>query len=827
MLVVWLIPLSAARAAGSPPVNIARSCPYTLDPRPNYAYCTDIADATQLTDGQYTAGHFWTQKSTVGWQGTRPIKIVIDLGAIRPIRGVSFNTAAGVAGVTWPSAIELFISDDGRQFASAGELVDLSADHDAPPDHGYAVHRFWTDQLHTHGRYLQLLVTAEPFVFVDEIEVYAGDPAWIGDPAPGPIIHNLPTFLSNRAIARSIRRRIIADARAVRALAGQRSAERSVDPAIHAQIDAIVAAAHNLPQSVDVNPLTWRAVLPLNDLHQRVFGAQAAVWRAAGLPPITLWTTPTWDPLDAVHLPPDPRSGPANAIADVQVAMMSGEYRAASINISNASDSDMNLLLHLTGLPGGTDPSYISVHEVQWTDTRFGQSVAAALPLASHGPDGYVIHVNSGLTRQVWFTFHPGADVPPGTYQGRITVSSAMPARPPAPPALPASVSVTLRLFPLHFPDRPTLHLGGWDYTNAAAFDVTTANAPVVASFLQSYGVDSPWATAGALPHGRYDATGKLVTSPSTVNFDRWLQRWPAARQYCVFVNVQPTFEQFTPTTPQFAAAVWAWTRFWADQMQRRGRDPGQLLLLLVDEPSTPQQDQRILAYADAIHSAGTGIRIWEDPIHRDPGQAIAAAMSACDVLCPNRATFLASAAYRDYFIAWHGLRIAGKELNFYSCLGPARLLDPYAYDRLQAWSCWKYGATGEQFWSFGDTGGGSSWNEYAAQRTAYLPFFLDGTSITTGKHMEAIREGLEDYEYLVMLWNAVQDAASTDPARAQVSPALLDRARQLLATAAERVCDAPGADQLRWSAPKDRTIADQIRLDILQTLSALATPAR
>jgi len=46
---------------------------------------------------------------------------------------------------------------------------------------------------------------------------------------------------------------------------------------------------------------------------------------------------------------------------------------------------------------------------------------------------------------------------------------------------------------------------------------------------------------------------------------------------------------------------------------------------------------------------------------------------------------------------------------------------------------------------AFSDTGGGSSWNEYGAPGTDYCPFFLSPTTVTPGKHMEAIREGIEE----------------------------------------------------------------------------------
>lgn len=77
--------------------NLALHKPYALVPPGNYTYCTDPDDSTQLTGGVYTEGYFWTQKTTVGWQSQTPT-ITLDLGQDVPIRGVTYNTAAGIAG---------------------------------------------------------------------------------------------------------------------------------------------------------------------------------------------------------------------------------------------------------------------------------------------------------------------------------------------------------------------------------------------------------------------------------------------------------------------------------------------------------------------------------------------------------------------------------------------------------------------------------------------------------------------------------------------------------------------------------------------------------
>ena len=160
---------------------------------------------------------------------------------------------------------------------------------------------------------------------------------------------------------------------------------------------------------------------------------------------------------------------------------------------------------------------------------------------------------------------------------------------------------------------------------------------------------------------------------------------------------------------------------------------------------------------------------------------------------------------------------VVASALDLYSCSGPVRQLDPYSYHRLQAWACWLYGANSTFFWALGDGGGGSSWNEYAARGHAYVPYFLDGTSVTPGKHMEAIREGIEDYEYFVMLRARVMKAE----AGGRVGPAL-ERARRLLAEGAHQVCHAKGAHDMSWSDAKDRSLADAVRVEILEAMTAL-----
>ena len=96
--------------AQAEPVNLVLGKPATFNTKPVYSLTTDPNDAVQLTDGKHAGTGpeqvgMWGEKGTVGWTNKSPVVISFDLGSVQAISGVSFNTAAGRAGVNWPLAI--------------------------------------------------------------------------------------------------------------------------------------------------------------------------------------------------------------------------------------------------------------------------------------------------------------------------------------------------------------------------------------------------------------------------------------------------------------------------------------------------------------------------------------------------------------------------------------------------------------------------------------------------------------------------------------------------------------------------------------------------
>jgi hypothetical protein len=792
--------LSIAVAAGGEARNVARGRPYTMT-RPSYHLCSDPGDRTQLTDGVYTEGYFWTQSTTVGWGRGTPAFITIDLGGPHAIGGASFSTAAGVAGVLWPAALLVFVSDNGKQWFPAGDLVELSETGAPPPIGRFATHTFRTQKLRTRGRYVQFAcLPTGPYLFVDEIEVYGGDAALLAQPREGEPVGSVPALMDTLQLNRLLKAQLRRDLAAARFdLETLPEEEASPLPGRAAALERRIAA---IPL---VSPEGFRAVLPMTDLEREIFRFQAAVWRAQKKPKLRVWKTHRWDPLAPSDEPP--ADAPAAAL---RVDVLRGEWRADTLNLTNAGDADLRLRVSVEGLPGDDT---VTVHEVLHVGTRHSVAVAAALPRARREGGAWMVSVPSGMTRQVWFSVHP-TDAAPGAHDGRVLLRGD--------DGLSVTVPFRLRVRALRFPAKTTLQLGGWSYTNAARqYGLTPQNRDALVAILREHHVNAPWATRAALPSGRYDAAGNLTEKPDTSNLDAWLTLWPGAERYHVFLalgsynSVDGSFDGAEVGTPLFAKKVGNWIRFWADHLRARGLKASQLALLLVDEPNRKEQFDVTTAWTKAVHAAEPDVAIWVDAVPREL-DTCREMMQAVDVLVPNRSQWLQKdERYRRLFLDQRG---RGCKLGFYSCAGPARRFDPYSYYLLQQWHVFAIGGEWAGFWAFADSGGTSCWNEYVAKGNGpYCPLYIDKTSVTTAKYLEAIREGVQDYECLVMLRDRI---AALE--RAGRAVPMLHEAKALLDGAGDRVLAAEHATAYGWDVPKDRGLADQVRIEVLDMIAAL-----
>jgi hypothetical protein len=794
----WLC-LRTLSAWAQAPANLALGRPYTLDPAPNYALCQDEGDATQLTDGVRLAGPaFWTEMPAVGWSVAQPVSITVDLGQVEPIAGVALSTAAGHGGVEWPWSIVILVSDDGQTWYRAGDLARLDRQE---PVNELTRHEFRTDRLRTRGRYARFLVGKLGYTFADEVEVYRGDDAWLQQPpAETSVSANMDEVAREAQGVNAMLERLRADLQEARAAI---TASRLTDAGKRDLLGRAEGLAGEVEALPDALPPGFRTIMPFSDLQARIFALHAPVRRAAGYGPLLAWAANRWDNLQPTEAPAElPATAPA-----LRVDMMRREHRATALNLTNSTDTTMDVAVRLTALPDGDNPAYVSVREVLFSDTYVRYPIAAALPEARRAEAGYQVSIPAGMTKQVWLDFSPRT-TEPGEYAGQVRVTAA---------GVPEIVApLTLRLYPLDFPDEYSLALGGWDYSEgpASAFDGAVVDQKTFLAKLQECGVNLAWA-AGFVKGAQFDAEGNMTAPPDFSAWDAWVAKWPRARYFATF-GLSSDIQGADPATPVFRRRVVQWLQAMAAHLQETGMRPEQYLVLAVDEPRGPEFDAEFLPWGEAFREANTGIRLFEDPCHEDPVTADPRLYELSDVLCPSGARFIGSPpSYRDFFAR---LREGGKELWFYNCVN-GKHLDPITYHRGTIWLAIQQQARGVGFWAFGDEGrSGGSFVAYTSPGHMFSPLFLDpGLGVMDGKHMAAIREGTQDYEYFVMLRARVADLE----ARGIQAPAL-DTAHKLLRDGPDRVARDITIENLDWRAPKARSAMDEVRVEVLEALTAL-----
>ncbi|MDD2600294.1 MAG: hypothetical protein PHO37_13890 [Kiritimatiellae bacterium] len=794
LCVGWVAVLLAA------PENLALNKPYTLSPPPNYKHCTDPGDKTQLTDGIYSEGYFWTQTGTVGWNNVAPVQCVIDLGRVEPICGASWSTAAGVAGVNWPESVLILASEDRKTWTFLGDLCELGTVDKTPPQGRYATFRYASEQIKGRGRYLAIIAAARPFCFVDEIEIWRGPEAWLAGELPGERTDDPRRYYEESCLRSGVAARLRSDLKSIFAQAvalGFKEAladKRAAMDVLQGEIPAVAVAM----------PDDFQTILPFNELHKRILALNAPVLRAAGVLQPLVWQGNRWDPLTLSAIPPQ-----GSGADSVTLDLMRGEVRGESFNITNPNNSELSLKLSVNNMPEGLN---LELREVLFTDTQSRQPVAAALrPLVVDAGGSCTVLVPAGCTRQVWLACNRPT-VAAQTYAGKITIASVD-------AKFNKDLALRVRVRKLDFPAQPLLHVGGWDYVQGdASYYRAPGNVDANLALMRSMYVDSPWATPAVFPKGAaFDAQGQLINADA-LDFsvwDAWVKRWQGARNYCVFFAVGSSFHGEAMGTARFEAKVGTWLTAWVRHMEGQGIKAEQMVILLVDEPHQRSQDEVLVAWAKAVRAADLGVVLFIDPTYTDPLQGDPAMFAAHDVLCPNTPMMVAQGEpFREFY---RRQREGGKTLWLYSCSGPAKLLDPITYHRAQAWLAFQIGAKGSFYWAFGCGGGiGDSWRAYAQAYSEYSPYFVSPSDVMEGKHSEAVREGVQDYEYLCML------REQADKVRVSGKDLeWLQRADQLLQRGVAEAVAAVAPDAMFWQVAKKRSVMDDVRIRVLDALES------
>lgn len=727
--------------------NVALGKSYMLYPAPNYSYCKDQGDSIQLTDGKKYEGPLppWRQASSVGWMNVSHAMVTIDLGKICPISGVSVHTFFdGRINVPWPSSILVFTSDDNREFHYVCDLVNPQWPDLLPPDvspierQRLTFYNYANGRLEAKGRFIAFAIKSERYMFCDEIEVFKGSDGLLEKRQEGASIGDLKRYVEKMVSRWPVQVALSDELKSVRWNALRLKAGAQIDGKL-SKLDEEVAAFPG-----EGTPLgSYRAVAPLNEVHKHILQTNGEIMRAAGISGVKAWSTNRWEPLKASAIPP------CDARRSLAFALMRGERRAEALNLTNAEAGDIDAGISLLGLPEGVE---VKISQVEFVGAKGGKVVADALvPVEMDGSSG-VVKVPSGMTRQIWLDCFSGAAAP-GTYKAELKIVAGG--------GRPEIIPVSIRIYPQTFPKAPTLSLFTFDYTDKpyAFKGMTGRNVALAIEDMRTHYVNTAYGHRGSAcwpDKADFDKEGNLVVPLRAAGFDEWVKQHEGYKNFHLYLGEDlQEFAGEPVGSKRFERMVGQWITKFADHARGKGIDAGRIAIHLMDEPPRSEWSFRTnTCYGNIIRAAVPEIKLFTDAFaYETAPKELLDMLASHNAVCPSLPDYFAKMRTVKHVI---GSAAKGKrDLWLYSCIGPGQLMDPYFYYRVSAWQCLVNNAIGEGFWCYWNyfTGDGANdWNGMLSGQTSFGLVYKTDDAIISSKRWEAVREGVEDYEYFVIL---------------------------------------------------------------------------
>ena len=382
------------------------------------------------------------------------------------------------------------------------------------------------------------------------------------------------------------------------------------------------------------------------------------------------------------------------------------------------------------------------------------------------------VAVAAGMNQPIWLTIHIPADAIPGEYTGIVKVTAD---------SKTVEVPITLKVFTAMVPDKRTLYVTNWFFTDkiAAAHGVEKWSEGfwkilgVYAKFMADYRQNTTLTPLTELIMGKDDGQGNYTFD--FTRFDRWVELFKGAGvEYIEGSHLGGRGEweakDFDASWPQITKPDGSQVQFpgmkvssdeerkllsqYLPALQKHLEEKGWLdtyIQHLADEP-IPVNAESYKKLSSYVREFAPKFRIM------DACQAKEIAGSI-DIWVPLTSEYDHS---KDFFVQRQKL---GDEVWFYTCLVPKgkymnRFIDyPLAATRLIHWTNFMHGVTGYLHWGF-NYWPADPYNELEPNwgGESFLPPG-DSHIIYPGKRgplssirMEAMRDGLEDFELLSLL---------------------------------------------------------------------------
>lgn len=710
--------------------------------KPNYRL-TMGGDESDLSDGELDKNgkkSLWTDKGTVGWSFKRKpgVLIMYDLGGVYPIAAFGFNSATGASGVTFPTAVFVYVSEDRESWHYVTNLI-----NETIPQDRYGVHHFVARDLKVRGQYIALYVVKGGYYgFVDEIEVIRGN----HDPSKVDLHHPAVnrSELERDALARAkdtIQTNITSYF--IKAARDQLSSVSGEDnTAVLGELEKLEWLNH-INGSTVVGKLDYSKGLPYTELDEKVCMAMGKYFSRHYYNTITVW-----QPSDSIwsHTT-NPFARPKKVtVPKLHADMMIGEYEPVAFNVSNNTAKPITVNVEVSDLQGVEGKSV-------WPNSQIERHITThvvgsgflfyddALPLIDNGD----VIIPPGMTRQVWLILQSNG-MEPQNYTGVVSVTAGETSF-----ELPMSVSV----YPVEMPTNPTYISQSWSYfTSPPARGYERQSA----SELKRNYENAHVLHHAYIPWPKVDRATKMLKRPIELDFtklDEMLDYRPYVKLWLLWpgfewgpnrrLNYYHAIDMPQVGTAEHELLFKEWVRQVRDHMHARGFPTQKWAFYWVDEPGDEQFKKYVVPASKLAKEVDPTILIWEN--HQVTLGMLKKYPGAIDIhSCPFQ-------YYRSHPEILKYIFLKKQRAMQYQT-GSSKRQDPHRYYRLRHMESFALGLDGGGEWVWGDAGG--QFSDYEGPYPSYGMVYATKTGPITSKRREAWREGIEDVE----LWRHLQSIA-------------------------------------------------------------------
>ncbi|MBQ7404133.1 MAG: hypothetical protein IJW05_11935 [Lentisphaeria bacterium] len=763
-------------------VNLLAGKKAVYEQAPLYNLTRDANDPMDLTDGHTNTWQIHFYKSSVGWYGQFYVSILFDLGKEMDIGEIKIHTSQGHGSVHLPEELLVMAGNTPEEFAI---LDDMIASNPDLPKYEDGPKVFWVTAKNkpVKARYLKFIAAPHKdstFFFLDEVYVSAGKNAVS--------LNDLPRFKGTTLEFikfNKFQTRIKNDAALIRENIRLAGSKRSVD-ALEDQLKKDPASVRQFDPK--------NSEFPLNEAQVKLAGFQQQLLADAGYRGLVLWGGNRWDMFHSFTFP-------TKQSADTVLKMTPGEIRGFIINAANANSGKMPVKFTVEA------PFPVEVNETKTSvDSNNFFNANRLQPLQAQG-GSYQFDLLPGESSQLYFRVDLPRNTKAGTYPVKIKFADGK------------VVTATVHANALSFPKSLTAEYGTWDYlNNFGCHDnvVDAKNFNRALALMREYQMDLCWGHEIALPFARpdmFDANGKLVKPLDFTKLDAWLNRMKGFKRYALFggggLNKRLNFGYLPEKNPEeFTKRLVSYLNALAAHIETVHKLPvDQFRLHFVDEASTPAQKALLRTWCKAVTMAvapsGKKFYSYGNPFFNPKEEVYS--YPELDIIQPNPGTYRRELV--ETFIKADQKRNGKGFTGLYVCANRVRQRDAYMYfGMISRLGILFDNFIGTGFWNIACAGKDICELDYTGR--TFSTWYFSGNDIYVSRQAEAILEGREDFEYMLLLKTLL-------PALKKSNPALAAEGEKLLASIKAEILSelgSPKDEKSLWIENKDRSVADRQR---------------